>query len=136
MRQSTVIESPTGPGVNLIRSSNLALRAMNRSPKTQETYLEAARQFVTFLEDKGMPQSPNGIRREHVEAFLVHLLEDRALASSTVNNRYRGLQAFFKWMLEEGDIPRSPMDLSPQTIGTQLGDGSISVVEWTGRLRQ
>ena len=112
MRQAVheSIESPTGPSVNLIRSFNLALRAMNRSPKTQETYLEAVRQFVAFLYDRGMPQSPSSIRREHVESFIVHLLEERGLASSTVNNRYRGLQAFFKWMLEEGDITRSPME--------------------------
>ena len=56
-----------------------------------------------------MPQSPSDIKREHVEAFLVHLLEDRKLASTTVNNRYRGLMAYFKWMTEEGDIKESPM---------------------------
>ena len=110
MRQapSVSIEAPTGPGVNLLRSFNLALRAMNRSPKTQETYQDAATQFISFIESRGMP-SPSNIKREHVEAFLVHLLEDRKLASSTVNNRYRGLQAFFKWMLDEGDIKESPM---------------------------
>ena len=70
-----------------------------------------------------MPQSPSGIKREHVEAFLVHLLEDRGLASSTVNNRYRGLQAFFKWMLEEGDITRSPMDrMKPPQITENTPD--------------
>ena len=56
-----------------------------------------------------MPQSPSDIKREHIEAFLVYLLEDRRLASSTVNNWYRGIQAFFKWMVEEGDIKESPM---------------------------
>ena len=108
MRQSVDVDYT--PGVNLLRSFSLALRAMNRSLKTQETYLDATQQFVAFLEVRGMPKLPSGVKREHVEAFLVHLLEDRGLASSTVNNRYRGLQAFFKWMLEEGEIQRSPME--------------------------
>ena len=70
-----------------------------------------------------MPQSPSNIKREHIEAFLVHLLEDRRLASSTVNNRYRGLQAFFKWMLEEGDIRESPMArMTPPQITENLPD--------------
>ena len=62
MRQAVhePIESPTGPNVNLIRSFNLALRGMNRSPKTQETYLEATRQFVAFMEDRGCPPGPRG----------------------------------------------------------------------------
>ena len=113
MRQapSTSIESSTSPTVNaLLRSFSLALRAVNRSPKTQETYLEAARQFLSFLEDRGMPRSVTGIKREHVESFLVYLLEERCLASASVNNRYRGLQAFFKFLLEDGDIKQSPME--------------------------
>ena len=33
------IEAPTGAGVNLPETFNLALRAVNHSPKTQEIYL-------------------------------------------------------------------------------------------------
>ena len=105
------IEAPTSPTVNaLLRSFSLALRAVNRSPKTQQTYMEAARQFLRFLEDRGMPQTATGIRREHVEEFLVYLLEERRLASASVNNRYRGLQAYFKFLVEDGDIKQSPME--------------------------
>ena len=38
------IETPTGPGVNIIGSFSPHLRAVNRSPKTQETYLDAVGQ--------------------------------------------------------------------------------------------
>ena len=51
MRQPAVVDYM--PGVNLLRAFSLALTALNHSPKTQETYLDAARQFVVFLEDRG-----------------------------------------------------------------------------------
>ncbi len=78
------------------------------------------RQFLRFLEDHGMPQSASDIKREHAESFLVYLLEERQLASASVNNRYRGLQAFFNFLLEDGDIKRSPMEhiKPPQIIET------------------
>ncbi len=47
------------------------------------------------------------IHREHVESFTSHLLETRKPA--TANNRYRGLQSFFKWLVDEGEIQESPM---------------------------
>lgn len=107
---SPPIESPHNAVVNVTRSFSLYLRAINLSPRTQETYLEAVGQFMAFLKDRGMPIEPGNIKREHVESFIVYLLEDRGLASSTANNRYRGLQSFFKWLLEDGDIQRSPME--------------------------
>jgi site-specific recombinase XerD len=54
-----------------------------------------------------MPTQVSQITREHVEAFVERLLETRAAA--TAATRYRDLQQFFKWLVEEGEIPRSPM---------------------------
>ena len=108
MRQaSTSILLGTDMSVN-IRSFERSLRAKNSSPKTIETYLEAATQFARFLSEHGMPQEVAHIHREHVESFIVVLIE-RAPYKSTANNRYRGLQQFFKWLLEEGEISSSPM---------------------------
>jgi site-specific recombinase XerD len=76
-------------------------------PKTIETYSESVRQFARFLADQGMPQDVAKIKREHVEAFITQLRE--RWKSATANNRYRGLQAFFKWLAEEGEIRESPM---------------------------
>ncbi len=48
------------------------------------------------------------LRREHVEAFIAYLLE--RWKPSTANNRFRGLQAFFKWLEEEGELTQgNPM---------------------------
>lgn len=55
------------------------------------------------------------IRREHVEAFIADLL-DRWKAA-TANNRFRGLQTFFKWLAEEGEVKESPMArMKPPTV--------------------
>jgi len=82
------------------------LRAVARR-KTIETYSESVRQFARFLAEQGMPQDVAKIKREHVEAFIAELRE--RWKSATANNRYRGLQAFFKWLVEEGEIRESPM---------------------------
>jgi site-specific recombinase XerD len=54
-----------------------------------------------------MPTSAASIKREHVEAFIVHLLERHS--PSTAANRFRSLQQLFRWLEEEGEVPRSPM---------------------------
>ena len=84
------------------------LRAENLSPKTQETYAESASQLAAYMNDQGMPQNVASIRREHVEAFIARLLETRKPA--TANNRYRGVQSFLKWLVDEGEIRANPME--------------------------
>ncbi len=91
----------------LITSFGRALRAANRSPRTEESYVESARQFETFLQARGMPTDVASITREHIETFIEHLLE--RWKPATAHNRYRGLQAFFKWAEDEGEVTHSPM---------------------------
>ena len=98
MRQHTNTLPSTSPDVNLLQHFTTHLRALNRSDKTSETYLDSTKQFLRFVADRGMPPEPTNWKREHIEAFLVYLLDERKLKSSTVNNRYRGVQAFFKWL--------------------------------------
>ena len=83
------------------------LRAENLSPRTVQTYAESTSQLASFLAEKGMPQDVANITREHVEAFITDLLE--RWKPATANNRFRGLQSFFKWLADEGEIPESPM---------------------------
>lgn len=67
------------------------------------------RQLVAFLAKTGMPTEVASIAREHVEAYLADLLE-QGRSASTAKTRFGGLQVFFKWLLEEGEISRSPME--------------------------
>jgi site-specific recombinase XerD len=96
-------------------SWQLHLRAERKSPKTMQTYTEGAEQFAAFLEARGMPQDVTAITREHVEAFIVELLETKAPA--TAQNRYRALQQLFNWLAAEGEIVESPMvRMKPPTL--------------------
>lgn len=103
----------------LIRSFERSLRAANKSPKTIETYLEALRPFAAFLAERQFPQDVARLRREHVEAFMTYLLE--RWKPATANNRYRALQQFFRWCVEEGEIKISPMaKMTPPKIPEEL----------------
>lgn len=63
-----------------------------------------------------MPRNVSSIRREHVEAYLDYLLNERVderngrrLRPATAKNRYASLRAFFAWAVREGEVKRSPM---------------------------
>lgn len=62
---------------------------------------------MTFLDATGMPTEAAGIPREHVEAFIVHLID--ANSPATALNRFSALQQLFKWLAEEGEISEWPM---------------------------
>jgi len=93
--------------VNLAPSFRRALLAANKAPRTIDSYMEAVRLFARFLEARGMPLQVGAIRREHVEAFLADILE--RFKPATAANKFRSLQQFFRWLLEEGEITEGPM---------------------------
>lgn len=107
MRQATTPIKATGDMAVNARSFARSLRAENASVRTQETYLEAVTQFARFLAEHGIPEKVAHIRREHVEMFITDLLQ--RFKPATANNRYRGLQRFFKWLVDEGEVKQSPM---------------------------
>ena len=95
------------------------LAARNLSPKTERTYIDAAALFEAFVARSGLPAALPAIRREHVEAFIADQL--RRYRPTTAHNRYRSLQAFFKWAVEEEMIKTSPMErMKPPIVGEQL----------------
>ena len=99
----------------LVESWKRSLRAVRRSPKTIKSYMDAAEQLIEYLEANGMPIAAASVHREHVEAFLVDLGERRS--PSTVATRYRALQQFFKWLVEEGEMSESPMrNMRPPSV--------------------
>jgi site-specific recombinase XerC len=107
--------APIGTLTGLIDSFLRHVRAMNRSPKTLETYREACSKFARFVLDNRLPTQADELRREHVEAFIDDLLQ--RFKPSTAANRYRSLQQFFKWLTEEGEIPANPMlKMRPPTV--------------------
>ncbi|GAC1582919.1 MAG: tyrosine recombinase XerC [Candidatus Dormibacteria bacterium] len=81
--------------------------AQARSPKTIKNYADAISRLEGFLVANGHDADPESITREGVEAFITSLLNTRKPA--TAANRYRALNVFFNWLVEEEEIERSPM---------------------------
>lgn len=109
-REDTI---PASYGV-LAQSFRIHLRAENKSPRTIETYLVAVDLLGRFLVERGMPVEPDAISREHVEEFLIDL-QSRS-KPGTVSTRFRALQQFFKWLQDEGEISRSPVERMKRPI--------------------
>ncbi len=93
--------------VPLLASWRRHLAAQRMSPATLSTYSAAVGQLDKFLEAQAMPRAVAAIRREHVEAFITHLLGK--FKPNTAHNRFRGLKTFFAWLVDEGEISDSPM---------------------------
>jgi site-specific recombinase XerD len=65
-----------------------------------------------------MPTRVDAINREHVEAFIAAELE--RVSPTSVHIRYRGLQQFFRWATEDGEITVSPMvNMRPPIVPEQ-----------------
>ncbi len=120
LRGSQQPSSEPGPGDvrALLDSFLLSLEAENKSPRTIQSYGEAVRQFAEHLIATAAPTDVAEIRREHVKAFIADLLG--RFKSATAAVRYRSLQQFFRWALEEGEIEVSPMaKMSPPNVAEQ-----------------
>lgn len=106
---------PTGPKGTILGDPLSALlpswarhlRAENKSPRTVQSYQEAARLFVAYLESEGLPTRAADIRRGHIEAWEEHLIG--RFRPGTAANRHRSLQQLFRWLEDEELVPRSPM---------------------------
>lgn len=109
MERSTAVTTALSVGDlgSLVTSWTVHLRAANAAPRTIQTYGEAVSQLGEFLAARGMPTEVANIHREHLEAFIETLLA--RWKPTTAANRYKSLQAFFRWLLEEGEIRESPM---------------------------
>jgi len=92
---------------SLGRSWQRSLRAENKSPKTVQTYREAVEAFDGFLAAQGITMAASQLTREHVEMFITDQLARWKPATASV--RFRALQQFFQWTLEEGELKQSPM---------------------------
>lgn len=94
------------------------LKAKNRSDQTIASYLRCGHNLADFLVAQGMPTDINAITREHIEAFLADMVD--RLAAATTAKHYRSLQQFWKWLVDDGEITRSPMErMSPPAVPEQ-----------------
>jgi site-specific recombinase XerD len=104
VRRSAIVDDLTP----LAESWLIHLEAANLTPKTLATYSLAVHQLRDYLAGAGMPTNVQAITREHLESFLVATRE--RTSATTAATRYRGLRQFFRWLTEEGEVARNPME--------------------------
>ncbi len=91
------------------------LRSQRKAHKTIVAYLDAARRFAAFADAEGLPTALGAIERRHIEAWMVSELE--AHTPATAAGRYRYLQQFWRWVVDEGERSRPPMaGMAPPSI--------------------
>lgn len=123
MSLTALAPHPDAPRGNLHRwqsSWRRSLRGAEYADKTIEVYTSALDQFARFVADPdnvdddglALPQFVEDIKSEHIDMFLDHLRTE-GRAKATVNQRFRSLQQFFKYVEDEttrtGDAFTSPM---------------------------
>jgi integrase/recombinase XerC len=120
-RAPTDRQLPLGHLLVLNRSFRRTPEAENKSPRTIEAYTDAVRLLATYCQAHGRPLLAGELQREHIQAFIADQLA--RWKPATAHNRYRGLHAFFKWAVAEGDLQASPMDgMKPPQLSEQPVD--------------
>jgi site-specific recombinase XerD len=99
---------PRGHLLVLNRSFRRTLEAENKSPRTIEAYTDAVRLLASYCQAHGHPLVASDLEREHIQVFIADQLA--RWKPATAHNRYRGLHAFFKWAVTEGDLETNPME--------------------------
>jgi site-specific recombinase XerD len=74
------------------------LKIRNLAPGTQKLYVAAVERFATYF-----GKSPDQLGREHVRAYLVHLVEERCASWSTINQVRCALGFFYRVTLGRTD---------------------------------
>lgn len=109
----------SGTWSGYLRDWDRHLRAGNYPVTTRYNYLLAAAQPGRYLgehsPDPDAPAAaadPTEATRAHVEAFQAWMIATRS--ASTALNKHKGLQQFFKYLVAEEELDRSPMVRVPQ----------------------
>ena len=122
---------------DLIRGFELSLGASGRSPKTLHSYTDSIKALSAFARQEGLPPLAV-IDREHVRFWLVSL-HNKGNKPGTVHLRYRGLNRFFRWCVEEEERQDNPMDrIDPPRIPNTIQpyyspEGLQKVLKFIGR---
>jgi site-specific recombinase XerD len=131
---------------DFIRDWDRTLRAGNYPETTRYSYLLAAAQLDRYLLDnarrleaENASMDPTEVQRGHVEEFQAWMVATRS--ASTALNKHKGLQQFFRWLAEEEDLARSPLDRVRQPKTGQklipvLGDNDTAKILATCKGKQ
>ena len=102
------LASARSPDSLILKEWLLVLRGDGKSPRTIEGYADSVRQLASFLQEGGFP-SLTQATAEHIREWF-NSLRQRGNKPATVNTRYRGVHAFYKWLRKEGEVRENPLE--------------------------
>lgn len=105
---------PQGVWGLFARSWELALRADNKSDNTVWAYIQAVRLLGEWAHRQDPAIDPTDVQPIHIRLFIAELIKRTSPGNAHTN--YRGLRTFFNWMVDEGELDRSPMDRTKPPI--------------------
>ena len=85
----------------------LSRQAARCTPKTLEHYTYTLGKFASFLRDGGIT-TPEAITPNHIRQYLVSL-QRSGLMDTTQHAHARGIKAWLRWLVREGELTESPM---------------------------
>jgi integrase len=118
--QTSAVDDLSELGKDWVRS----LRQSNRAPRTVTVYSQALVAFITYLREHNMPTSAPKVDHRCLREFFIYestrehqRRPGRTVSPAFVQQRYRALQQFFKWLTLEGEIDADPFaKLTPPAV--------------------
>jgi len=93
---------------DLLRDWVRVLESENKSDKTISIYSYAVRQYRLWAAEVDRATPPEQVTREHIRDFTSYLIRTRS--AGTAATRYGGVQQFFRFLVAEEIIERSPFE--------------------------
>lgn len=93
----------------LVESWVRSLKADGKSFRTIQNYTAAVRSISAWSETVGLPVDPAKQTTDHLRRYIADQLENDDVARSSAVTRFRCLQQWYKWLVDEGEIDVSPL---------------------------
>ncbi|MEO5970977.1 MAG: tyrosine-type recombinase/integrase [Bdellovibrionia bacterium] len=95
-----------------------------RSPHTRRAYGKDLKRFVKFLHSRNLRQGADTLTRTVLIGYKESLLSD-GLQHTSIDRHLATLRSFFKWLVDDGILEKSPADgvrfLNPKKLSTTIG---------------
>ena len=107
-----------------LRQSIEAFLMDQRSPHTRKAYGKDLKRFVQFLLSRNQSRGVETLTRTVLIAYKESLVSEK-LQHTTIDRHLATLKSFFKWLVEDGVLFKSPADgvrfLSPKRVSRTVG---------------
>lgn len=95
-----------------------------RSPHTRLAYEKDLKRFFKYLHARNYQRGPESLDRTLLIAYKEYLVTEK-LEHTTIDRHLATLKSFFKWLVEDGILFKSPADgirfLNPKRLSTTQG---------------